>query len=124
METYPIHDEDNNLVAFEIENAYVRPARIAEFLSADGGVADIRLRRIFSGDDELRLTFRYSGIPFVVAEPFGDSSRYWVGPEGELSKDLSNHLGKLEEIFKAYQPSFPVRLIGDLVTLKFLKFMR
>ena len=40
------------------------------------GVSDVR-RNWFSDD---RVTFTFQGVPFVINEPWGDNSRYWVGP--------------------------------------------
>lgn len=121
MQTYPITDEAGNLVAFEIENVYIRPGTMAYLLSQQSDVADIRERKLFSGDDELRLAFKYKEIPFVVAEPFGDSSRYWIGPKGDLDASISGELRTLREIIESYQPPFFIKLLGDLVTFKFLK---
>jgi len=57
--------------------------RIFRVLQATEGVADVK-RNWFS---EAHITFNYRGEPFVINEPWGDSSRYWVGPQdAETSK--------------------------------------
>jgi hypothetical protein len=45
-------------------------------LTSVQGVSDFKRAR--SNDD--RFAFIYRGRPCVVHEPFGDNSRYWVGP--------------------------------------------
>jgi hypothetical protein len=45
-------------------------------LTSVQGVSDFR--RVRSSDD--RFAFSYLGRGCVVHEPFGDNSRYWIGP--------------------------------------------
>ena len=77
MRTYPLYREDGSLFAFEITSAWVSFFRLFATLRSVAGVADIR-RNCFNED---RASFMYLGERWVVNEPFGDNSRYWVGPE-------------------------------------------
>lgn len=70
---------------------------------------------------EFRLRFCYSGDYFVVAEPFGDNSRYWIGPEESPSHDTARKVRALEGIFQSYTPPFLLKALGDLVTFKFFQ---
>jgi hypothetical protein len=73
-------------------------------------------RKLFSRWEEIHIWFIYLNRECVVIEPFGDNSRYWIGPKNpEEEFDIS----RLEQAFKQYQPPPIVRLIGDLVTLNF-----
>ena len=124
MNTYPIHDEKGCLIAFEIENAYIGTKKLASLLSSFPRVSGVSRRKLFSADDEFRVGFDYYDIPFVVLEPFGDSSRYWVGPRGGLAMAISDRVGELEQMMGSYSPPFLMRLIGDIVTLKLIRSLK
>jgi hypothetical protein len=81
MNTYPIFDKASRHVqAFEIENAYLGVGTVAHLLAKIEGVSDLRARKMFSKSGEIRAEFKFEGRDCVVAEPFGDNSRYWMGP--------------------------------------------
>lgn len=113
---------------FEIENIYIAPATVAKVLTAVDGVRDVEVRKIFSKSKDIRVQFRYLGRPYIVWEPYGDNSRYWIGPEDMLSGtdvvaalDDPNDICKLEDAFKRYRPPFHRTLIGNLLTLRFIR---
>lgn len=116
MKTYPLSSDDGALFAFELDNAYISRNEIARLLKVSQYVTDVELQGYFGSPDDIRVGFTYAGERFVVWEPFGDNSRYWIGPkEPEHSRADVNDL---KRIFDAYQPPFFRRLIGDLVTFK------
>lgn len=116
MQTYPIKDDTGTTFALEIENAYVRPRRLTELLRRVDGVSSLCLRRPFTGAGDVRATFQYRGRPFVILEPFGDNSRYWVGPEDQAAEKLD--ISAIEEVLRYYRLSAVERLIGALLTLR------
>lgn len=85
MKTYPIINDDGSLRGFEIAVPLShRP--IYRALRSVEGVTDIR-RTWFNED---RIKFKFNGEPFIVWEPYGDNSRYWIGPSEPLSEqDIS-----------------------------------
>ncbi len=117
MKTYPTRSDDNRLYAFEVENAYIGSGKIADILKGISDVTDVRVKRPFSSPSDARVFFRYRGNPYVVWEPYGDSSRYWFGPEGEEDKSLS--IDEIERAFKDYRLPFARKIVGDLVSLNF-----
>ncbi len=121
MEIFPIKDDSGSLIAFEIENAYISLGKIASLLTGLDGISRVRKRSIFSGRSEVRVQFRYAGKNFAVIEPFGDSSRYWIGPCDDFSSASSGPVAVLAETFTSYKPPLVVKIIGDLVTLKILR---
>ena len=42
--------------------------------------------------------FEVDGVSFIVFEPFGDNSRYWVGPKGN---EFVEHVAKVREAFES-----------------------
>ena len=116
MRVHKLNREDGQLFAFEIENVYIRPRKIAALLGAVDEVSNISLRKPFSSSSDVHLEFEYRGEDFMVWEPYGDSSRYWIGPkeEGE-AVDISS----LVKAFEEYQLPIVVKIFGDLITLNF-----
>ena len=122
MITYPIKDESGSLRAFEVDNVYIGVGGIRKLLSEKDGVSDLRARKLFAGgDDEFRLGFNYFGRSFLVVEPFGDNSRYWIGPENDSDEEAVLKAKSLENIFKNYEPPALIKILGDIVSLKFIK---
>lgn len=117
MKTFPIKSEDGRCFALEVENAYITPGRIAQLLQGVEGVTDIRARKPFSSSSDVHVSFGYKGRQFVVWEPYGDSSRYWIGPKDE--NDHSTDVQALQEVFAKYAPPLPRKIFGDLITLNF-----
>ncbi len=126
MKTYPVFENRaGDKVAFEIESAYVGMSTVAGILMTVPGVTDVQVRRRFGGwlDDcqGVHGRFRYQGVEGVVWEPFGDSSRYWIGQKDSTEPvDFSD----LEQAFVAYQPSLCRRFLGDLLTLSWFRRKR
>lgn len=60
---------------------------------------------------EERVSFLLHGEPCVVWEPFGDNSRYWIGPQSADSSTAD--LSKLHQAFLAYQSPF-VRILAKV----------
>jgi len=97
LKTYPIRRSDGFLHAFEIGNAFISMGAIRRILSSVDGVSSIR--RQPRSDD--RLAFNVNGVPWVVHEPWGDNSRYWIGP-----RDPQHHsfdVNRIHEAFAQYR---------------------
>jgi hypothetical protein len=116
MRTYPKLDESSRrTVAFEIENAYLRPTTVVQILAQVAGVAELRQRRPFSKWEHIHVWFKYQGAECVVWEPFGDNSRYWIG---QRNSSVPIDITAVEEAFKSYEPPLHRRLLGSLLTLR------
>lgn len=120
MKTFRAGSEpDGRLRAFEVENAYIGPSAIAQVLRQTEGVTEVQRRRLFSRDSEVHVRFRYRGHPCIVWEPYGDNSRYWIGPESTDS--FTADMAPVEEAFGNYRPPPHRAFVGDLLTLRFMK---
>jgi hypothetical protein len=81
MKTYPLQNERGELYAFEIPNSsFLSSHGVSRYFSRCPGVSISRVRRLFARNDEIHVEFEFSGEAFQVWEPYGDNSRYWVGP--------------------------------------------
>ncbi len=105
-------------IAFEIENIYISCNTISGLLKSLGNVKKIGTYKLFS-NSEYRIEFSYNEIDCVVWEPYGDSSRYWIGPKKPESEHIE--IRDLQDIFDSYTPSFLRQFIGDLFSFNFIK---
>lgn len=96
MKTYPILKDDGSLHAFEVTSSWVTFRPLYRILASVDGVSDIK-RNWFNLD---RVSFKLHGEPFVVHEPWGDNSRYWIGPKNIPSPV---DLGCLHAAFQQYE---------------------
>jgi len=136
MKTYRIHDVQNNFCAFEISNTFISVCKIVKLLRANPNVAEIFFQSsfstfldrsvIFSGfakplssetSPEVRVQFKYKGNTYVVWEPFGDNSRYWIGAE---AGDSFDEIAEIEEIFINHVSLSTISSIFVLVFAVFL----
>lgn len=116
MKTYPISDKAKSEYpfAFEIENAYVSLRKIDSILCALEDVSAVRRRKSFSSPSDIHIRFLFKGKEYVVWEPYGDSSRYWIGPDENVEP---TEIGELKAVFDNYKPPVIVKLFGDMITL-------
>lgn len=118
MKTYPVKDESGVQIAFEIENIYVNYGSIAELLRGLSGVKKISTRKLFS-NSEYRVEFEYNGVDCVVWEPFGDNSRYWIGPRNPENEKID--IQKVQALFDSYSPNFLRKFVGDMLSCNFIR---
>ncbi|MDH4554504.1 hypothetical protein E8F11_04795 [Pseudomonas sp. BN417] len=117
MRTFPIKNAVGITYAFEIENVYIPAGDVASTLARADGVSGTLPRRP-SRSDQYLVSFQFRGHDCVVWEPFGDKSRYWIGPK-EAERDVD--IAEVEKAFKQYQPALLRRLLGGLLSLRFLR---
>jgi hypothetical protein len=100
MRTYPHHRADGSIAYFEVSNAFpwsLGPMR--RVLQSVTGVSDYRR----NWRNEHRFSFTYHDRKCVVWEPWGDNSRYWIGPEAmEPPFDMS----PIDEAFRRFRFRF------------------
>ena len=119
MRTYPIlSDSDEKQSAFEIDNAYVGRSAISKILKQLDGVKNVQSRKGLTASPDVHIEFEYFGRPYIVWEPYGDSSRYWIGPKEGLQYRAP--IEDIEKAFIIYQPPLYRRVIGDVLTLRFI----
>lgn len=123
MEVYPLSHtgEDDQPIAFEIDNVYIGPGTIASLLKAIEGITDVRKEGFGGIPREIHVRFKYQGYDYVAWEPYGDNSRYWIGPDNP--DECKKSIRPIEEVFKRYRPSFFRQLLGDILSLRFLRFI-
>jgi len=80
MRTYPLYNDQGKLVAFEVSSLLGRRLVSRVAASFPGArVVSTNLR------EDRFCEFEIASAKFAIEEPFGDNSRFWVGPENELA---------------------------------------
>lgn len=82
MRVYDILDEQGRVFAFEVNNFLLGRKRVCSMLLKIPGVRMIRVSKSASRLDEF-CEFEIEGQSFQIWEPWGDSSRFWIGPRSK-----------------------------------------
>jgi hypothetical protein len=95
MKIQEIKDKAGQVFAFEVVN--FGRHRACRFVSKIPGVSIVKRQKHFefNSDDEF-CEFELNGKRFVVWEPFGDNSRFWIG------SNPPNWCAEMDEIRNAF----------------------
>ena len=81
MKVFDLHDQEGKAFAFEVENVGLGRRGLCRVVRTIPGVQLLSAPRFLSWfREETFCTFLLDGVMFAASEPFGDNSRYWVGP--------------------------------------------
>ena len=93
MKTYSIHDEQHELHAFQINNAFVRRRTVVRIVGSIPNVTILKKPKFLSWfrDDDIFCVFMLNNKEFTIEEPFGDNSKYLIvsNPPGHCSELLT-----------------------------------
>jgi hypothetical protein len=109
MKTYGIKDTDGTEFAFEVDNFHLSRKGLCRLVARIPGCIVTRKPSRFrwSHEDEDEFcAFELEGVRFVAWEPWGDNSRYWVGPKVEegSSPRWCPQLDRVREAFSRARP--------------------
>jgi len=102
MKVYDVLDKDGRVFAFEVNNFLLSRRRVCAIVRKIPGVRVIHAPKLFSRDEEF-CEFEVDGQRFVVWEPWGDSSRFWIGPK---SKQWCPEIKIVRDFFAAHKRFF------------------
>jgi hypothetical protein len=97
MQVYDLNDKNDQVFAFEVNNTSLGRSVVVEIIQALHNVKIISRPKALSWlREDVFCEFEVAGCLFQVLEPFGDSSRYWIGP-----KDNQRHpqIDTIRELF-------------------------
>jgi hypothetical protein len=117
MKTFAIRDEEGRLYAFEVKCHYISLGALTETLSSVESVSNVQRASGASRAEGARINFECGGKSYVVWEPYGDSSRYWVGPMDESEKCGDAQFSAVEVALSEYRTPFIRKVVGDIVSL-------
>jgi hypothetical protein len=78
MKTYDLHNNEGQIIGFEISNVLVGRWRACRVARGIPGAQVIRWPRRWAWRDDRFCHFDLHGVRFVIQEPFGDNSRYCI----------------------------------------------
>ena len=82
MKVYDIRDPQDRIFAFEIENLGVGRRGVCRIVERIPGAKVTRRPKFLSWFREAEFCeFTVDGESFAAEEPWGDNSRYWIGPK-------------------------------------------
>ena len=82
MRIFDLVGDDGRPYAFEVRNTFLGRRGALRVVCSIPGVRVLREPGALSWfRDEAFVEFEIGGVLFRVWEPFGDNSRYWIGPE-------------------------------------------
>jgi hypothetical protein len=131
MKTNELRDEHGNLCAFEVRSDLLSIRTIENLFLGLDGVTELKTPKLFLGmfnwSTDNRIEFKFRSIAYVVSEPYGDSSMYWIGPK-DLTKDnrsqFSDGTLQIQQVFLDFKISPKVKFLCDLATLNFKEIFR
>jgi hypothetical protein len=80
MRTYDLKDKMSRVFAFEVSNLLLARQSLCKIILTIPNAKIIRKPKRFSSE-EIFCEFKVGDQRFTAMEPFGDNSRYWIGPE-------------------------------------------
>jgi len=103
VRVYDLHDAEGRFFAFEVDNLRLERGELCDLVRTIPGATVVREPRFLSywREDEF-CEFEVNGQRFKAEEPFGDNSRYWIGPEPPR---WCAQLESVRQAFAAYNPS-------------------
>src|SRR5437879_1818550 len=83
MIVHDLTDKEGRVFAFEIENFRFSRKSVCKLVQSIPGARVLRSPKKFLSwfREEVFCEFEVHGKKFGAWEPFGDNSRYWIGPE-------------------------------------------
>jgi hypothetical protein len=124
MRTFPVIGDDGIQRAFEIEHVYISRGALFQLLSSIEGVSCVTKPDRKERTAGVRVEFKHRDVDFFVWEPYGDNSRYWIGPKENLILRDPSQLREIEEAFDRYRAPLLLKILGDLVSLNFKGLFR
>lgn len=108
MRIYPLSTAEGVSQAFEVDNVLLTRGQACKIAESIPEAVIIKRSRLFRDTDDF-CEFKIGDDVFVIEEPFGDNSRYWVGPKDAKP---SSSLGVVRGAFEAHRSwRMPVRNI-------------
>jgi hypothetical protein len=82
MKVYDLKDKAGRVFAFEVGNTFLTRRGLCRVVRSIPGARILKAARFGSYFKEAEFCkFEIQGQQFVAWEPFGDNSRYWIGPD-------------------------------------------
>jgi len=80
MKIHDLKDKAGRIFAFEVSNLFLSRRKLCKVIRSIPEAKILKAPSLCSRHEEEFCEFEIQGQKFVAWEPFGDNSRYWIGP--------------------------------------------
>lgn len=108
--------ENGTIVGFSIDHYYISRSKIRKLLLGCSNVSWVKIHR-WRLTGNVRGSFCFRDIEFVIYEPFGESTEYIF--ESKENKDRID-VSELFNIFVEFKPSKLAMIFGEIADLSIL----
>jgi hypothetical protein len=82
MNVFDLENPEGQIIAFEVGNSLLGRRTACAIVESIPGCRMLTKPKMMSWLRETTFCrFELDGVVFAIEEPFGDNSRYWIGPE-------------------------------------------
>jgi hypothetical protein len=81
MRVQDMHNDAGVVTGFEVWNVGLSRRRACRVAATVPGARVTRAPRLFRSGSDGFCAFEVDGVSFLIIEPFGDNSRYWIVSE-------------------------------------------
>jgi len=100
MKIFDLENDGGTRVAFEVSNLVLGRKAASRVVESIPGARILERPRLFRSKEEF-CKFELGARCFVIAEPYNDNSRYWIGP---VPTEPCSETETVREAFSAYSP--------------------
>lgn len=119
MRIYDLTTSDGKLRAFEVESTLLSRNQACRLVESIPGVFIMRRSRLFRDTDDF-CEFTLNGETFVIEEPWGDNSRYWVGAKAEPSTASLLLVRQAFERYNTWKATLRFAIVASFIVLGFI----
>lgn len=99
MRVHILPNVNGDFLAFEVSNVLLSRKQACKVAESIPGSVILSRSRLFRDTDDF-CEFKIGEDVFVIEEPFGDNSRYWIGPKDAKA---SNSLALVRRAFETHE---------------------
>ena len=100
MTIFDLENKEGARVAFEVSNLLLGRKTACKVAESIPGSKILERPRLFRSKEEF-CKFELGARFFVIAEPYNDNSRYWIGP---VPTEPCSEMETVRAAFTAYKP--------------------
>lgn len=98
MRVYDLQDKTGRVYAFEVNNLFLVRRGACRVVRTIPNVNILNSPKLLSwSSEDVFCVFELSGQRFLILEPYGDNSRYWIEPE---PPDFTELISVVREAFE------------------------
>jgi hypothetical protein len=121
MRIYELLNEQGKPRAFEVSNLFLTRNRACQIAASVTGAKVSKRSRVFRDSDDF-CEFNIGDETFIIEEPYGDNSRFWIGPKTQSASHALPAIRAKFENHNQWKSPISVIFIGSLIMTIYLYF--